>query len=488
MGIQNGFGVFGRLLLSCWLLLPGLGWAAALEPAAEGETRYLVFQMFTAAADPSQALGSTTVLKEIPDRTAMQTFVRGLKDRIGSVGDKRHKLGFAAGPIALDHSDAQVRQLIRDAFAVGRALDMAVAFHLDDAMFWTRHPGLQSGSAHLEWTDWGGSKNTGRRIDWGPSPAKLAPQLCFNSAPVVAAVQQRAALIGSEVAREYQALKAEGREALFAGVIAGWETMIASDLDSNKPTGYCALTQNGFSRSRPPPDMQAARDTVVKDFMTLWATGLRSAGVPENRIYNHIAFTAQGVGGNGGASGSSDLPSGETAFAGAFRPGLSTYPAPGALAEILALMKRRGSPAWASVEGTNVIPNGMPGERTMETYLGRMFNRGATLVNIFAWGVGPPDEKRNPFRRPTEGAEAIAGYRAFLDGKPLREEPAEPFSLAGFQNKLRTLQQQLPGWVQRTRRQSDAEAAMRRIDGHAKRGDLPSADAAADEALELLRR
>lgn len=477
------------LAASAWaacttLLLAGPCLAAPpLAPAADSETRYLLFQMFTAGAEPGQALGATVALREMPDRATIRTFARGLKERIGNVGDRRRKLGLMLGPLALDHSDAQVRQLIRDAFAEARSLDMALALHLDDAMFWTRHAGLQAaGSAHLEWTDWAATKNTGRRIDWGPSPAKLAPQLCFNSAPVVKAVQERGALIGSEVAREVQALKAEGREHLFAGIVAGWETMLGRDFDSDRATGFCALTNNGYSRSKPPPDMQAARDKVVSDFMALWATSLRNAGVPEHRIYNHIAFTAQGLNGN-----VSDHPGGDSAFGGPWRPGFSTYPAPGALAETLALLQRHGSPPWASVEGTNVVPNGMPGERTMETYLGRMFNRGAMLVNIFAWGVGPDDARRNPFRVPTEGPDAIAGYRTFLEGKVLREVPAEPFSLQSFQRKLQTLQQQLPQWVQRTRRQADAEAAMRRIDGHAKRGDLPAADAAVDDALGLVQ-
>lgn len=92
---------------------------------------------------------------------------------------------------------------------------------------------------------------------------------------------------------------------------------------------------------------------------------------------------------------------------------------------MLGVLKRHGDPAWASVEGTNVVPNGVAGEPTMETYLGRMFNRGAVLVNIFAWGVGP-----------SEGPDAIAGYRAFPDGRILREVPAEPFGLSALQEKL----------------------------------------------------
>lgn len=480
---MEGLGSFvsrrGLYGIGACALLAVLTLGAAPKP--ETETRYLLFQVFTAAGNPDQAVGGTMTLKEIPDRASLQRFARKIKERIGSTGDERRKLGFTPGPIALDHADLQVKRLIRDAFAVARRLDMAVAFHLDDSMYWALHPGLRHGEAHLEWTDWEGTKNTGRRLDWGPKPTKVAPQLCFNSDSVMKVVRRRAALIGGEIAREYRLLRKEGREHLFAGVIAGWETMLSKDFESGRATGYCALTNKGYDRSRPPKDMDAARAAVVKEFMELWGTSIRDEGVPERLIYNHIAFTAQGLAGS-----KHDHPPGDTAFSGRYRPGFSTYPSPGAIAEILALLKSHDAPPWASVEGTNVVPSGEPGEKTMETYLGRMFNHGAVMVNIFSWGVGPEDSQRNPFRLPTEGPDAIAGYRRFLSGEPLREDPAEPFSLTAFQSKLSEIQSRLPSWVRRTRRQRDAEAVMRRLEGHVKTGDLASADEAADEALKLL--
>ncbi len=455
----------------------------AIGASAESGTtpRYLLFQLFTAAGTPDQALGGTMSLQDIPDRAALMRFARAIKDRIGTTGDKRRKLGITPGPLALDHSDEQVRRLIRDSFAVARELDMAVALHLDDSMFWARHPGLRVAKGHLERLDWEGPENTGRRLDWGPEPTKVAPQLCFNSPPVVAAVRERAALIGRETAREYQRLQGEGRGHLFAGVVVGWETMISRDFDSDRAMGYCALVNYGYSASEPPKDMNAARAKVVQEFMELWAQSIHEQGVPTRLIYNHIAFTAQGLGGN-----PMDHPPAATAFSRHYRPGLSTYPSPGTLAEIRALLLKHGSPSWASVEGTNVIPSGQPGEKTMETYLGRMFNHGAVMVNIFAWGVGPDDFKRNFFRRATEGPEAIAGYRRFLSGQRLREDPEEPFSLAEFQKKIHDIQSRLPQWVQRTRRQSEATAIMRELENSIKRGDITAADIAADKALELL--
>lgn len=52
---------------------------------------------------------------------------------------------------------------------------------------------------------------------------------------------------------------------------------------------------------------------------------------------------------------------------------------------------------------------------TMETYLARCFNHGATLVTVFSWGIGGPAViNTNPFRIVTQGPEALATYRKFL--------------------------------------------------------------------------
>ena len=54
----------------------------------------------------------------------------------------------------------------------------------------------------------------------------------------------------------------------------------------------------------------------------------------------------------------------------------------------------------------------MPGEPTMETYLGRMFNHGAVMVNVFSWGIGGEAMRNNFFRQATENPEALAPMRS----------------------------------------------------------------------------
>jgi hypothetical protein len=57
----------------------------------------------------------------------------------------------------------------------------------------------------------------------------------------------------------------------------------------------------------------------------------------------------------------------------------------------------------------------------MEDYLARMFNHGATLTNVFGWGVG---DSANLFCRAAESADSIAAYRKFL--RPAQREAGHP--------------------------------------------------------------
>jgi hypothetical protein len=52
---------------------------------------------------------------------------------------------------------------------------------------------------------------------------------------------------------------------------------------------------------------------------------------------------------------------------------------------------------------------------TMETYLARCFNHGATLVNVFGWGIGGTIAPDNPFRVAAEEPAALDAYRKFLN-------------------------------------------------------------------------
>ncbi len=425
--------------------------------------------------------------------------IKSIVETIDHTGDARNKLGFALGPIAFDHTDPEVIELIRDGFSIAMELNVAVAFHLDDSMYWGRRNDLLRDSNNVEWLDWRGTPNTGRRQDWGPRPNKLKPQMCFNSPAIISAVKQRAELIGREVARGVQVLKVSGRPELYAGFMAGWETHIGRDFATGDYLGYCALTNMGFSANRPPKDINYQRTRLVKNFIQMWARELTKGGVPKDKLYSHIVFTGQGLDDEKRVAKASfeerfHFATPEVAFDESYRPGFSTYPAPGVFTDIYEQLNRYGNPPWASAEGTNIFPSGFPGERTMETYLGRMFNHGAVLVNIFSWGMGGEAlQGKNMFRIVTESTEAIAAYRKFLAGKRLIEDPQSPLSMTAFQTqigelrkKLKIIEQKLPSWVRATRKRDQAEAIMKRLDKFIADGNPQEANRTADEILGLI--
>jgi hypothetical protein len=450
------------------------------------ETKYLTFQVWPA---PPAYPGIPPMPGRLSlNKAQMERFVRDLVNAIGTRGDARHKLGFAVGPFSFDVPDLETRQWIRDAFAVARENDVAVAIHIDDSMSWGKRKDLLANPDNIEAADWKLKPSTGRRLDWGPKPTRFPPQMCFNSPDVQAAVKKRASLIGAEIKREMDALKKSGKAHLFAGVIAGSETQISRDFDTNRSLGYRALKNRGFSETNPPKDPDRERVQVVKEFMELWANSLHGAGVPREKIFCHIAFTDQGLRKADAKESYAEkvgfaLP--EVAFSSAYRPGFSTYPEGRTFKEIHAILARHGSSGWISAEGTNVSPTSMPGEPTMETYLGRMFNHGAVLTNVFSWGIGGAANRNNFFRKATENSEALAAYAKFLRGEKLVES-AGGFSGEAFQAKMRRIQKELPDWVRKSGQQAKVMPLIQKLQALIKDKDWQKADKMADEILSLL--
>ncbi len=462
--------------------------AAGPKVADAAETRYLTFQLMTGLpgyAGPPPLPGHISLSK-----AQLERFVHEVVKAIGATGDVRHKLGFAVGPLCFDMSDDETRQFIRDSFAVARENDVAVAFHIDDSIVWGQRKDLLSNPDNIETADWKQKPSTGRRADWGPKPTRFPPQMCFNSPAIVAAVKDRGGLIGAEIEKELAVLKSQGKPHLFAGVIAGWETQIGRDFGTDRPLGYRALRNRGFSESNAPEDPDLERVKVVKEFMELWANSIHASGTPREKIFCHIAFTDQGLR-KADAKASYAvkvnfaLP--EVAFSSAYRPGFSTYPEGATFKQVYAVLSKQGSPGWISAEGVNVSPTSMPGEPTMETYLGRMFNHGAVMVNVFAWGIGGEAMRDNFFRRATENPEALAAYAKFLRHSALIETAPSGFSSAAFQDKMRRLQKDLPDWVQRSGKQAQAMPLTKKLQTFIKDRQWQQADKVADELLALVK-
>jgi hypothetical protein len=467
-------------------LKPALVFACLCAIPLSAETRYLTFQVWPAMPGypgiPAPP-GHLALSKQ-----QMADFVRGVVKAIGAVGDARDRLGFTIGPLCFDMPDEEVRQFIRDAFAVARENGVAVAFHIDDSMSWGRRKDLLANSDNIETADWKQIPNTGRRLDWGSKPMQFPPQMCYNAPAIVEAAKARAVLIGGEIRRQLVALRSAGREDLFAAVIAGSETHIGREFETGRPLGFRALAHRGFSETHPPRDPDAERVNVVKEWIALWANSLLAAGVPREKVYCHIAFTDQGLRKADRTESYAEkvgfaLP--EVAFGSAYRPGFSTYPEGRTFKELYGALSGHNSPPWISAEGTNVSPTSMPGEANMETYLGRVFNHGGVLANIFSWGIGGEANRSNFFRRATENEEALAAYAKFLKHEPLTETSAG-FSSEALQEKMHRIQSDLPQWVQKTGRQAEAAPLIQKLNALMKEKRFEEADRLADEIVRLM--
>jgi len=479
-----------RILLLGLLGSSLLSNASAQSPGAPAETKYLTFQVqtglngYASQFHPSPGRFSLT-------KAQMEEFVHSLTKAVGMTGDARHKLAFAIGPLCFDMPDEETRQFIRDAFAVARENDVAVALHIDDSMGWGERKDLIANPDNIETADWKQIPNKARLLQWGVSPTEFPPQMCYNAPAIVAAAKARAKLIGGEIARELATLKSQGKEHLFACVIAGWETQISQEFGTKRQLGFRALAHRGFSESHPPKDLDAERASVVKEWIELWSNSLREGGAPHEKIFCHIAFTDQGLR-KADAKESYvqkvHFAPPEVAFSTAYRPGFSVYPEGATIKEVHAVVTAHASPGWISAEGCNVSPTSMPGEPTMETYLAKMFNHGAVLVNIYSWGIGGEAQReKNFFRKATENPQALADYAKFLRGEKLVESASQGFSSSGFQEKMQKIQAELPGWMQKTGRQSEAMSLMQKIQSLAKEKKWQEVDKAADDLLALIK-
>jgi len=424
-----------------------------VKEESRAPTHYLAFQIFTPIPD------DPTMNRNIPS-LAKSTIADSVDDiirAIGTVGGKDRKLGFIPGPLSFDHTDDQIRTLMRDSFSVALEKNIAVGFHVDDSMFWGQLSYLNK-IENIEWLDWNKTPNTGRRLDWSSTPTKIMPQLCLNSPTVKAGVKKRASLIAEEVKRGMETLKAANKKHLFLGIIADWEPRIGVDFDTGKNLGYCALTNQGYSAKNPPADIDEARVDIVKEFIDFWAKSLADGGVPDKKIFSHTAFIPK-VAFDLAQFGNPDkkLPGSylemvnftpsRVSFGEHHYAGFSTYPQFGLLEEIRDELAKRDNPPWASTEGTAIDPAQAEKGRAgvpMETYLGNMFNHGAVLVNIFGWGVGPSS---NPFRKIAESGDAVTAYRKFLRGEKLQEETPVQIPSPQFFSQGRRLQKELPVYL-----------------------------------------
>ncbi|MDR3406740.1 MAG: hypothetical protein P4L99_29915 [Chthoniobacter sp.] len=493
-----------NLLLFCLL---SLAFFSQVNAEPEKETRYLGFQIFTYfTPDPKVASLMSSGSKEplVPGSPALRNYVLDIKQRIGAVGDPRTRLAFVLGPLCFEQTDAEVTKFIENAFNLALETDVAVGFHVDDSIFWARRKDLWSDPSNVEAMDWDGTPCTGRMLNWGKQPTEAPPQICFNSKATQREVQQRATLIGQAIQTGVKRLEQLKKPELFAGVIAGWETMIGQDFKTGKYLGYRALLNRGFSREHPPQDMDLERQKVVQEFIDLWTKGLADAGVSPQKIYSHTAFLSRRSFGlddkkevtymrhdsDNSYSQHNHFAPPSVAFGSYHRPGFSTYPQPGLFDDIYDQLEKHHQVGWGSCEGTDMQPSSGPGQTgmNMETYLAKMFNHGATLVNIFSWGVGGEAMKTMGFRVVTEGDEALQAYRKFLRGEPLIEAKETVSLMERLPAKIHKMQSGLSTWTAAATsdNKDKATALTQKMQEQMKAKNWDEVEKTVDSLLELM--
>jgi hypothetical protein len=423
-----------------------------------------------------------------------------LAERVGMKGDgKTRLLGFGL-PNPTYEIEAQLPDRIRSAFAAAREHDMAVMLHFDFHLAWKNRPDLWNwfdpqkpgydldNKYNVEWHGWDGPPNKVRYLNHGVLE-RQPPNMCFTSKRMRAEVTRIVSrVIGPVLREQIEKLQAEGKEALFAGVLVGLEPsiddysqpdpertkMMKEDGVPATPLGYRALLDRGFSAGHPPNEFRQALANIVQETVAFWCKQFVEAGIPAEELYPHVAAPAPIAVMNAPIW---------TAFNQYSRPGWTTY-AVGVLGQgfkpLYDELGQRGNPAWAGVEANA----GMPGSVVdWETYLAWHYNHGSVLVGVNMGATG--EELPRRLQDSAFGKEAIAAYRKFLTGQPLVEKPKENPQLR-IQAKMKRVRDGIERWQRSGKDPSAVGKLMESAQPLANAGKLEELETLVDHALELL--
>lgn len=333
---------------------------------------------------------------------------------------------------------ADIARAVRGAFDVAIRNNIAVHFTIDSHE-WENRPDLWNyankdkpgydpkNKANVEWIDWEGTPHPHRYRNWG-IPESMAPVICYNSPHVLREVSRMIdEIVAPPIKAGLDRLKKEGKEHLFSGVTVGAEPALPNyenvdqlrpqiaklmDQDGSPKTrlGYNALTNKGYSKSKPPKDFGSALAQINQEYTSFWSQKLSEAGIPTQKMYTHVAAGA-------GIVGSpqvqfTNAPLG-IAFNDHSRPGWTTYPV-GPFRNDFALLyeelARHGNPHWASSEASPTM--GGKHSLSMKDYLARHFDYGATVI-VFNTGA-TSKALSDSLTEGVWGKEALEAYRDHL--------------------------------------------------------------------------
>ena len=385
--------------------------------------------------------------------------------KLGTTGDGRTRQLGAGALIPVWWSDERkIVQSIREAFYIARRTKVAVHFNVDDHIAWEQRPDLWNwydpgkpgynpeNRKNVEWYDWEGTPNKRRYFTpvGAPSPA---PHMCYNSPAVQKEIARIVSkVVGPALQEELGKLRRENKEYLFAGITVGQElsfddyssvpkspqiprnasnanpleaqaraTLLQAGTAMNEDhaprgrLGYCALTNAGYSKAKPPADIHKALVGIIRKFIEFWDQQFVEAGIPCSRIYTHVPAPLP-------QNETNDAPI-DVAFNPFARPGWTTYPIDtlaNGLQPLYEQLVKHDNPNWGGIEANAALSNpNAPSKVSWEAYLAWHYNHGAKLVAI---NNGAADELLTSFL--SDGAfgdEAMTAYRKFLNGKDLIE-------------------------------------------------------------------
>jgi hypothetical protein len=350
-----------------------------------------------------------------------------------------------------ENKRADIARAVQGAFDVAIGYDVAVHFTVETHEWGNRtdlwnysdksKPGYDpKNKTNVEWIDWDGTPHPHRYRDWGTAE-RMAPVICYNSPTVLKEVSRLVNEVVAPPLREgLERLQKQGKIRLLSGVTVGAEPSLPNytNIDRVNPRiarlmdedgspkarlGYNALTNKGYSKDNPPEDFARALAQVNKDYIAYWSRKLFEAGIPSEKMYTHIAAGAGVIGSPMVEFTNAPI---DIAFNDYSRPGWTTYPV-GPLRDdfeaLYAELERHGNSHWASTEASPTMgPSGGRDVPTMEDYLTRHFDYGATVI-VFNTGATSKGLSES-LTEGVWGAHAVNAYRAFLNpsGAPRRNQ------------------------------------------------------------------
>ena len=444
--------------------------------------------------------------------------------------------GIVIAPFMLP--EREISQIVGAAFKLALENDLALQVAFESHYYWFGRPDLWNwfdpkkpgynpdNKNNVEWTDWEGTPVKGRYLDWG-SPVTLPPHMCYNSKKLQKDIRRLILeVLGPAVQKGVQQLKSAGKAHLFSGITVTSEPSLDdySVVDKINPRlagymekigaakvalGYCALTNNGYSRRNPPKDFRRALAEINRDWVASWAKNFTEAGFDRSKLFNHVSAAA-------GLENAMDLTSNALiqftnaplwiAFNPYSTPGFTTYPTGPLKKDFQAIykeLKEQNVTRWGGVEA-NILSTGVP----WEEYLQRHFDHGAVMINVmdyFHEGAGGPNKSKE---QGPAGTSARAAFKTFLKGEKLsasikerqkvnsektRPTRAErPDVITGsieerIQKKMLYFQQGLEPWVERGNNPSEQiSPKIKEFEQLLKSGQPQKAESILDELLAIV--